>query len=183
MPFVAVTFSPHTLILTCLAIHLTYPNHTPPSKRLCNVKIRPQFSSALEAGLPPRMAWVPENCDPWVLAWMLDHLSANAWKWSGRDERRQEPRSSKQIDLTPQLRIVDISVDGCQLESPEPFGQHGCCRVHPIVPGVELQLKIVRTRPSPDGRAFRAHGYFTGFPLGLSEVVKDALRAWIQNPA
>jgi hypothetical protein len=116
---------------------------------------------------------------------MLDHLSTNAWKWSGRDERRREPRACRPVNLTPQLRLVDISAEGCQLESSEPFSPQGNCRVplDPIVPGLELQLKIVRARSTGNGNTFRAHGYFTGFPAGLREIVQDALRAWIRQPA
>lgn len=135
----------------------------------------------MDAGLPSRVAWVPAHCDPWVLAWMLDHLSADAWRWSGRHERRREPRSCRSVALTPQLRLVDLSADGCQLESQEPFAGLGSLSVplDSIVPRLELQLRIVRTRRVPG--AFRAHGYFTGFPTGLREVVQDALRVWNQQ--
>lgn len=133
------------------------------------------------ANFLPCVASLPENCDPCVLAWMLDHLSANAWQWSGREERRREQRFSFPRDLAQHLRLVDISAGGCQLESTELFavGRILPVPLNILQSGMELQLRVVRARSMDRTCVFRAHGYFVNFSSAPREALHDLLRSQV----
>ncbi len=95
-----------------------------------------------------------------------------------RIERRHHRRIPLSLCLAPKVDLVDISVDGAQMEVPWPVTLRSIVQVplHLIFPSLSrpVPYQVIHVRPAPSPGRFRVHGRFME-PLD-EQSLHDSLR-------